>query len=206
VRGTALKRVLLERGIGLDLDNTIVDYTESFARGAVAAGLDAVLDGKTALRDALRGRPDGEQRWRELQAYAYGPGMAYARPFPGVEAFFRHARARGVALQVISHKTRVAVARPGVDLRASAEAWLAAQPFASGVPVRFAATREAKVAAIAASGVALFIDDLIEVFDDPGFPRDVARWLFAPDGAATTAVADGIFASWEAMSDAAFAD
>jgi hypothetical protein len=199
-----MQRILVERGVGLDLDNTIVDYGDAFAYAAVELGVAAPAGGKTALRDAVRAQPGGEQRWREIQAYAYGPGMGRARAFPGVEEFFRHARWRGVALRVISHKTPAAAARSDIDLRAAARAWLARQPFAQDVPVVFAATREEKLAEIAAAGVALFIDDLVEVLGDPRFPRAVDRWLFAPDGAPASDGADRVFRSWDEMTNAAF--
>jgi hypothetical protein len=201
-----VQHILAARGVGLDLDNTIVDYGDAFAHAAVELGVDAPAGGKTALRDALRAQPGGEQRWREIQAYAYGPGMGRARAFPGVEDFFRRARCCGVSLRVISHKTPSAAARSDVDLRAAARAWLARQPFAQDVPVVFAATREEKLAEIAAAGVALFIDDLLEVLGDPLFPRTVERWLFAPGGTTAGENADRVFRSWDEMADAAFGD
>ena len=201
-----MQRILVERGLGLDLDNTIVDYGDAFAHAAVKFGVVEPAGGKTALRDALRAQPGGEQRWREIQAYAYGPGMGRARAFPGVEAFFLRARRCGVPLRVISHKTPAAAARSDIDLRAAARAWLARQPFAQGVPVAFAATREEKLAEIAAAGVALFVDDLLEVLGDPLFPRTVERWLFAPDGATAGEDAERVFRSWDEMADAAFGD
>jgi hypothetical protein len=192
------------RAIGLDLDNTIVDYSGAFAHAAATLGIDVPPGGKTALRDALRALPGGEQRWREVQAYAYGPGMDRARPFPGVDAFFHRARALGVPLRVISHKTSTAAARSDVDLRAAARAWLARQPFAAGVPVEFAETRERKIEAITAADVAVFVDDLVEVLGDPAFPPTVERWLFAPGGADAGVSADRVFGSWSEITGAAF--
>ncbi len=190
--------------IGVDLDNTIVDYAEAFASGARELGLSAgPFQGKTALRDALRAK-SGEDAWTDLQAYVYGEGMARARPFPGVETFFVRARAANIELRIISHKTRHAVARPDVDLRAAASAWLAAQPFARNVPVIYAETRAEKIAEIARAGVALFIDDLVEVFDEPAFPRTVTRWLFAPNGAPPTAAVERVVGSWDEATALAF--
>jgi len=196
--------ILVERGVGLDLDNTIVDYSQAFDHAAKTLGIATTIGDKTALRDALRAQPGGEQRWRELQAHVYGPGMMHARAFPGVDAFFRRAGGCGVPLYVISHKTRSAVARSDVDLRAAARAWFARQPFTGGVPIVFADTRADKLAEIAAARVAVFVDDLVEVLGDPAFPPSVERWLFAPYGADADGSADRVFRSWDAIADAAF--
>ncbi len=63
--------------IGIDFDNTIVSYGASFVRAAVELGfLDAgTAAGKTAVRDALRALPDGEEKWRRLQRVVYGPAI-----------------------------------------------------------------------------------------------------------------------------------
>jgi hypothetical protein len=89
--------------LGIDLDNTIIDYTRAFAEAVIAAGVAdvAAAGGKTALRDALRARPGGEATWTRVQAFAYGPLIERAEPFPGVEAFFARARERGVSLTIV---------------------------------------------------------------------------------------------------------
>jgi hypothetical protein len=195
--------------LGIDLDNTIIDYTRAFAEAAVAAGVDGTLraGGKTALRDDLRARPGGEDIWQRVQALAYGPLIGRAEPFPGVERFFARARERGAALTIVSHKSEFAAAAPaGPNLRECANAWLDARGLVlDGEPaVFFEPTRGAKCARIAELGLSHFIDDLVEVFEDPGFPSACARWMFAPDGAPAAVAADRVFRSWPELADAAF--
>src|SRR5438105_103317 len=106
--------------IGIDLDNTIVDYDELFA--AVSRDLvhrePAALGGKAAIRDAARRLPDGETKWIAAQAAVYGERMAEAQIMEGVLPFLAECRQRGMAIRIISHKTRYAAAdRYGVDLR-----------------------------------------------------------------------------------------
>ena len=67
----------------------------------------------------------------------------------------------------------------------------------------FEGTRAEKCARIAALGLTHFIDDLVEVFEDPGFPNTCQRWLFAPDGAPAQSPADRVFGAWNAIADAA---
>jgi len=152
--------------IGVDFDNTIVDYRPVF----LAAMPDAAL-GKTGIRDALRALPDGEAAWQRLQAHAYGTGIAQAPAFDGVNTFLQTARERGAALYIVSHKSRFAAAAPdGPDLREAARAWLASRKIdVDGV--FFESTREEKLARIRALELTHFIDDLEDVLTDAAFPK-----------------------------------
>jgi len=195
--------------LGIDLDNTIIDYTHAFAEAAAAENVAGVpvSDGKTALRDGVRALPDGEAIWQRVQALAYGPLIERAEPFAGVEAFFARARERGVMLAIVSHKSEFAAAAPaGPNLRACAQGWLDARGLVrNGEPaVFFEATRAAKCARIVELGLTHFIDDLVEVFEDPAFPRACVRWLFAPDGAPAHVPAERVFRNWTDLAAAAF--
>ncbi len=196
--------------LGVDFDNTIAGYDRLFGRLAVAGGyLDKVPSGgKRAVRDLLRRRADGDLDWQRLQALAYGPHMAEAEMFDGVDAFFRRCRAAGVDVHIVSHKTRFASLDDGrVDLREAALAWMDAHRFfdTDGLGLRetqvfFEDCRAGKVARIADLGCTHFIDDLREVFAEPGFPADVARLLFDPHAQSAD---DGLtrFSDWHEITD-----
>ncbi|MEW5772158.1 MAG: hypothetical protein AB1916_01420 [Thermodesulfobacteriota bacterium] len=190
--------------IGLDLDNTLVDYADLFYRTARELGLlpaDGPRD-KTGVRDFLRSLPDGELAWQRVQAVVYGPGLDQARPFPGAAEFMKMAAAAGHRLVIVSHKTRHAAQGDGTDLHAAARAWLRKRGFlAPGSPLRdsdvfLEETRTAKVARIRDLGCVLFVDDLPEVFAHPDFPADTARVLFAPDGNPRADFRGAVCSSW----------
>jgi hypothetical protein len=179
--------------IGLDFDNTLICYDRVFVDTAAAWGLLRVGEAtdKQAVREAVRGRGDGDLDWQRLQGHVYGKGIGGARLFPGVEQFLRQARCRGVALRIVSHKTEYGHFDPDrVNLRSAALAWMeeiglfSAQEFPlRREHVHFVPTRQAKLELIGALGCTMFIDDLPEVLDDPGFPPGVTRILFAPSAA-----------------------
>jgi hypothetical protein len=166
--------------IGIDLDNTIVDYDAAFSAAAGIAG------GKAAVRAALRAQPGGEARWTALQAEVYGPSIEAAVPYAGVDVFLRACAVRSIPVWIVSHKTEVAAARPDVNLRAAARGWLERRGFlAAESPVRgvyFESTRDEKLARIAALACTHFIDDLEEVLREPAFPPGVRRVLFGQAG------------------------
>jgi hypothetical protein len=187
--------------IGLDFDNTIVDYGAIFCDIAIEAGFapSGFRGGKRELRNFLREQPSGEDRWQRVQAQAYGPRLIDAKPFAGVERFVAHCRGAGVPLVVISHKSSRAAAAPtGVDLRWAAATWLEAHFGDSFEGVFFEDSRRLKIERIASTRCSHVIDDLAEVFTDAAFPRDVVRWLFDPDGGAAIEGVDS-FATWGAL-------
>ncbi len=186
--------------IGIDLDNTIINYDAAFGAAAAKLGIDDGVGGKKAVRDRVRLLEDGEARWTRLQADVYGPGIGAAVLFAGVDAFIARAQARGILLSIVSHKSVFAAATPnGTNLRECATAFLRERGIT--LPVHFASTREEKLGQIAAVGATHFIDDLVEVFRDPAFPPGVERWLFAPHGAPLTG-ASRVFASWDELTRA----
>ena len=182
--------------IGIDFDNTIAGYDRLFARLAVEYGLleRAPVGGKRAVRDAIRARTrDGDIAWQRLQAIAYGRRMVEAEMIVGVADFLAACRARGVPVRIVSHKTRHAAYDPDqVDLRLAAINWMQSKGFfdAAGFglapgQVFFEASRHDKVRRIRELGCTHFIDDLEEVFAEPGFPSEVRAILFDPNGSTT---------------------
>ena len=185
--------------IGIDFDNTIVDYRPVFLSAARALGLveaSFAARDKTEIRDHLRALPGGESRWQELQAHVYGVAIDAAPAYAGFERFIGEARRRGAPLAIVSHKSRFAAAAPGgADMRVAAGRWLAAQGFVGvdGIAQRdvfFETTRSEKLERVRELKLTHFIDDLADVLADPGFPAETEPIHFRE--------------SWEAVFDVVF--
>ena len=139
------------------------------------------------VREALRVRPGGEQDWMRLQGRVYGAHMKDAELIDGVDAFLRRCRSQSIRVCIVSHKTEFGHFDPDhVNLRDVARDWMRSKGFfdpngfgLSPNDVSFEATREEKVAQIGALGCTHFIDDLEEVFREPGFPVQTKQYLFA---------------------------
>ena len=194
--------------VGIDLDNTLVCYNAVFERLARERGIqlgDAPVN-KQNIRDAVRAAA-GNDVWTELQGLAYGPKMGGALLMPGAKGFLTWARAHGIALFVVSHKTRRSAAG-GHDLHAPAVEWMRSHAFFSpdgfglefGKHVFLEETREAKFGRIADLGLTHFIDDLEEFLTDPAFPSGVERLHYAPQGGPA---AQGMrnFGTWRGIHD-----
>ena len=200
--------------IGLDFDNTIIRYDDVFVaaakeRGLIPAGF---RGSKQQVRDAIRLIDDGEISWQKLQGYVYGAGIGGASMFEGLDAFLRRAKAVGVEVSIVSHKTEYGHYDPlRVNLREGALGWMEAQGFfdpavygLSRANVHFGATREEKLDGIRASGVEVFIDDLEEVLDEPDFPAGVRKVLFSQHPVSGKPYP--VYASWAEISEAMLVD
>jgi hypothetical protein len=174
--------------IGIDFDNTIICYDKEFAavarqRGLVPVGWQGL---KTDVRDHLRSRAGGELAWQGLQGFVYGKGIGGAEIYPGVREFLAACRQAGSKVSIVSHKTRFGHQDPDrTDLRDAARSWLrgaslidAADAALAIGDVYFEDTLAAKVERVASLELDVFIDDLVDVFEQPHFPTTTRSILF----------------------------
>ncbi len=192
--------------IGVDFDNTIVDYDDLMYNIAFKWGLiDANIGkNKKLIRDAIRRLPEGETHWQRLQVMSYGHKMQEARLMENVKEFFSLCKKGGIPVRIVSHKTEYPnIGMADINLREVAMTWIESQGFFTPndiglekVHVFFESTRACKIERIKTLKVTHFIDDLEETFNEPTFPTDVEKILFAPHG--NPAIVDGVktFASW----------
>lgn len=203
----------VRRRIGIDFDNTIIDYDEVFLTVAKQRGLiRADFDGpKLMVRNEIRQIPDGEKQWMEVQGYVYGKGISGARLYWGVDRFLAMCRQKACEVFIVSHKTQYGHFDPDrVDLRQAAFTWMTERGLfdpngyaISPQNVFFEGTREEKVERIRWVRCEVFIDDLAEVFLEPDFPPGVKRILLssrAPEAASGVEVC----ATWREVENAVF--
>ena len=194
--------------IGLDFDNTIIDYDQVFWDAGREQGLipEHVPISKSAVRRHLRSH-DREDDWTRLQGYVYGLKIRDARPFPGVRDFIRWCRQNNWETVVISLKTRRPVLGPAHDLRQAARNWLADHGFFDSAPagsgldptkVFFLGSKADKLACIARKGCHYFLDDLPEFLAEPDFPRTTRPVLFDPLGQHGAQTCPSV-SSWDAF-------
>jgi hypothetical protein len=202
--------------VGLDLDNTLIDYDAVFGAVGVELGVlpeDQGSAAKAAVRAYLQRRADGETDWMRLQGQVYGRHIERARLFDGVAAFIDRLRSRGCEFVIISHKTRYGhFDLDRIDLWEAARGWLDARGFfdperlgLNRDRVWFEETREGKLARIAEIGCDLFIDDLPEVLLHPDFSPHTEPLWFA--GEVPGVAGDGLvpYHNWQELTEAALA-
>lgn len=176
--------------IGIDFDNTIAYTDQVFFYIAKQLGL---IEGKsnlskTQIKEHIISQPSGDLTWQKLQGQVYGKYMHLAIIFPGFAEFLYLSKLRGHRVFIVSHKSEFGhFDEERVPLREAAMDWMCANKLVeSGMlalsksEVFFEPTRETKIDRICDLGCTHFIDDLKEVFEEPGFPTESEKILFDP--------------------------
>ncbi len=172
--------------IGLDLDNTIIDYTPAYRVIAARIGLPRKFVDRESIRPLLRRSEVDDMKWQRFQALLYTDGLAFAQPAAGLSDFLNLCAMLNVRVFIVSHKTATTPVQFGArDLRGPAQAWLMDRGI---VPdhinlddIYFCSTRVEKVQTIASLGCEAFVDDLIEVLEHPDLPIDIRRFHYQLD-------------------------
>ncbi|MFH1148474.1 MAG: hypothetical protein V1736_12315 [Pseudomonadota bacterium] len=193
--------------IGIDFDNTIVDYDDLIYGIALEKGLIdcGTRKSKRCIRDTIRKLPNGEVEWQKIQAAIYGPKMNGARLIDGVSEFFNFCKARGFLTYIISHKTQFAgYDETGSNLRTAALGWMRKKHFFENDglglvedQVFFESCRAAKIRRVEVLGCTYFIDDLEETFLENFFPAACRKILYAPHETMVPGCEVTVAASWK---------
>ena len=183
--------------IGIDLDNTIIDYRNAFWYTALATGIlndtgrksdsnkKDTFPSKNAIKSYLLCRENGDYQWEALQGQVYGQYIHNAQIFPGVANFLLHCKVRGVKVYIISHKTEFGHHdKSKTSLRKAALQKKKKKDLLSGdygiqmKDIFFFDARRKKVNKVAELNCTYFIDDLPEVFREEDFPKNTTEILF----------------------------
>ena len=173
--------------IGIDLDNTIIDYTEAFLFGARQLQLipEKWKGQKIELKHFVQSHSEGELNWQRLQGKVYGQWILHAKLYSGVFRFLWRCRQRGWETIVVSHKTEHGhFDAEKISLRDSARYFLLScqvcESDGEGLldEIKFESTREKKIQTIDDIQCDVFIDDLPEVLENSNFPLGTQRILF----------------------------
>lgn len=172
--------------IGLDFDNTIVCYDnaiEMLSYSVQGLPLD-VERTKEGIKSHFMKEGQGES-WTVFQGELYGPGMRYAKPYPDALDCIKTWIEEGHHVEVISHRSRKPYAGTAHDLHSAAKAWIEAnleQVIPHGqLAARFYEKKEDKIKAIAQSRCDYFVDDLVEIANDPMLSGLSGMILFDPN-------------------------
>lgn len=169
--------------IGLDFDNTIVDYDFAFYQSALDVGLITadVEKTKTAVKDYLINL-DREDKWTELQGLVYGAKMEYAAINEGFEDCMKYFKSIDAHVFIVSHKTRYPYAGEKYDLHKAALDWMQKHLLDKSLieknNINLCLTKEDKLAKIEELGCGYFVDDLVSILEHPAFPKNTVKLLY----------------------------
>jgi len=183
--------------VGIDLDNTIIDYRMAFWKTALSTGILTVADkkyfnikehfapSKNEIKNRLLSNKNGVHHWESLQGQVYGRYIHNANIYPGAANFLLHCKRRGVKVYIISHKTEFGHHdKNKTPLREAALNFLENNNLFSmdfGIQKKdifFFDTRRNKVMKVKELKCNYFIDDLHDVFLERNFPENTEKILF----------------------------
>jgi len=173
---------LRQKIVGLDLDNTLVDYSHAvsvYANTYLRSNLKSIFE----IRGALKTR-DSDSEWQKAQSWIYTEGLNHAVLSEGAIELLHDLKQTETPLYVVSHKTRrTPISFGNLDLRKPAKEWIKRNLEPLGINicgVFFESTRIEKIERIKRLNITHFVDDLIEVLTDENFPKSVEKYLYNP--------------------------
>ena len=189
--------------IGVDLDNTLINYDDVFLLGAKELKLipSKWYGDKIQIKKYLHSKDGGNIQWQNLQGKVYGKLIDHAKLFDGVYRFLWRCRERGLFVDVVSHKTKYGHGdSERIPLRNVAINFLENHNISIGQNnllnnIYFENSLEDKILRITDNQYDYFVDDLPEVLKNKNLPNNLCRIIFGNNECDLT---DGIenFFSW----------
>jgi hypothetical protein len=171
--------------IGLDFDNTIVNYYNVYKSLAQRFNIptNGVIN-KNIIRNYIISE-FGEPQWTKLQGEIYGPLMKLATFSEGFEKFISNIHnSESAKVTIISHRTKIPDSGDSYNLHEFADEWLKknfTQSLMNKINIFFLETIEKKIDQINTSKVDCFVDDLEKILTHPSLSEDIKRILYAPN-------------------------
>jgi hypothetical protein len=168
--------------VGIDLDNTIINYDGVFYSAALDLGWITPEIGrdKESVKSFLIEHIN-EDKWTELQGIVYGKQIYKACPYDGVSHCFDVFIERGYSLHLVSHKTRYPIIGEKVDFHIAAKNWLTENQLTHFFQsLSFCETKALKIETIDHLNLDCFIDDLPSILLNENMPSQTKKFLFDP--------------------------
>jgi hypothetical protein len=154
--------------LGIDIDNTILDYSSSFVKHANILFESSLPEGSSKIQvqnHVVMNK--GEPSWTQLQGVVYSQTPLEAIVSEGFKEFLDYGRLMSATVMFVSHKTKFPIVGPKVDLREPVLDLLRREgllnPALQGKDVVFCDSTEEKLEVIATREFDFFIDDLASI-------------------------------------------
>jgi hypothetical protein len=173
--------------IGFDLDNTIVDYTESSKLYAQLNSIHGVSD-TSELRNFFLSHNDFSG-WTRAQSWLYFDGLEYAQLSDGIIETIEKLRNLGSFVAIVSHKTeRTPDDFGSFPIRQQMQDWLTCTVLPTIVDdnIFYSESLEDKITLIEKMSFDYFVDDLVKVLKHPRFPLKTKPILYSTQSKKST--------------------
>jgi len=170
------------RHFGFDLDNTLIDYSQSCMRYTEQENLPICTNIKQ-LRKMLKPSDTETSQWTRAQSWIYGEGLKYAIVVGEAKILLESLVNQGWQISIHSHKTQFSPSAFGhVPLRQLMTEWIEnsilSTFFVIDSNLNFYDDLDSKVRGIESSNLNCYVDDLYRVFRHPSYPSHVKSYLY----------------------------
>ena len=170
------------RKIGFDLDNTIIDYSNSVLKYCSLKNI-ANVDSIEKLRKLLKKSEVNQEHWIEAQSWIYGPGLKYSEVAPNFVNLCSKLKSLDFEISVFSHKTQYGPERFGSQpFRALSLNWIAnsvaSEYLRDGENIHFFDNLDSKINSIKSYKPDIYIDDLLTVFTHKNYNKRIKSFLY----------------------------
>ena len=173
--------------LGLDFDNTLIDYDEVFFKLALKKNLipPTINKDKKSVRKFFIDN-NIEDEFITLQGEVYGLKVLEAKQSFGMFEALRSLKNDNFELIIVSHKTKYPYSGDKYNLHKAASNWLEVNKFfdEDGLAMKrenvyFELTKEAKISRIEQLNISLYIDDLQSILQM--IKPSIKRILYSPN-------------------------
>lgn len=170
--------------VGVDFDNTLVDYTKAIKIGSKSVFGITSGENETKLSIKAKIRSEfGENAWTQFQGDLYTKYIYDAQIDQNAMLLIKDLLIDpNNSVEIVSHKTKYPIIGPKIDMRVIAKDFLRKTSLALlgqdlDIPITFSDTLEDKIAYINERPFDVFVDDLQEVIEKLSTPNKI---LFVP--------------------------
>jgi thiamine kinase-like enzyme len=196
--------------IGIDFDNTLIDYHTLFYTYARKQGHinPQQKKDKQHIKHIMTQLPDGASHWTRLQGLVYGTYIKKAKVAKGFYAFLDECRKQNIRLSIISHKTVHPFIGQKINLHKAGFSFIQNDKilhrFFNNKNIHFVQTLDEKLALIHKIGCTHFIDDLTDVLLSSHFPKNVEKILYSAENIHKIPPSIQMYGNWNTISSYLF--
>jgi len=169
---------MIKKKIGIDLDNTIINYENSFKRFLKEHNIQVKKIDKFKIKKLIK-KNKKFTNWTQAQEEIYGKYIIYAKKFKFYDLFESFALKNKFKLYIISHKTRLSEYSKKYNLKKEANLWLKKNLKKKKYKIFFLNSITEKLNKIKTINPDFYIDDLEKILINKRLPKRIKKILFS---------------------------
>lgn len=169
---------MIKKKIGIDLDNTIINYNKAFIKFLKKKKIFI----KDIKKDKIKKISNNNSKiinWTQTQEEIYGNYIKYAKLFSYYKSFEKFALKNNFKLFIISHKTKYSEYSNKYNLHNKSRVWLKKNIKIENYKIFFHKNLDSKIKRISNLKLDYYIDDLDKIFKKKKLSTKIKKIYFS---------------------------